>query len=403
MSYRRGLGICLLGLIFHCQAENSVQLLKDIQQLRTQLQQFEPTPSTEVTSTPTNTPINLHRSIQHIALLLPLSGRFGSQSTLIQQGFQHAWAADKNPLKPKLSILDTQLNPANIHQYYQKALALGADFMVGPLHKEAIHRLSLYPLHVPILALNIIDQQDTLSPNIWQMGLSPEQEIRQILDAIYLQGHRHLLVLLAANEQGDRLQKVIKNHWTDSQHTLSLARYDVQHYDLDLAIQRLVHADHSVQRIAELQTLLKEPLSSLPHSRQDSEALLIAAPYDQLLQVRPLLQFYRHPTLPIYATSQVLDGFPVQQPEQEMDHIYFTAIPTLNLAKPPLSQQRLHALGEDAYQILSDLAFMQNDPDHPFSGKSGTHQMLNQQLIRQLHWFRLRQGRISASPYRDRP
>ena len=255
MNGRRYLQCCLLGLMFSCQAEETAQLQQEIQQLRVQLQQFDHSPSGEKAKKSGNTTSGLTRSIQHIGLLLPLSGHFGAQAEHIRQGFYHAWERDKTPTKPKLSILDTRLDPSRIYQHYQHALSLGADFIVGPLHKEAIQRLSLHPLQTPILALNIIDQDGVLSPNMWQMGLSPEQEIRQILQALRTQKHRHLLVLLAANEQGDRLQEVIETHWADAQHTLSLARYAVQDYDLDLAIQHLLRTDRSLQRIAQLHRL----------------------------------------------------------------------------------------------------------------------------------------------------
>ena len=72
---------------------------------------------------------------EQIALLLPLSGQYKKASHAIREGILSAWYDDKN-YRPKIKIYDT--NALNISSVYQQAVAEGADFVIGPLEKQAI-------------------------------------------------------------------------------------------------------------------------------------------------------------------------------------------------------------------------------------------------------------------------
>ncbi|MEX2353579.1 MAG: penicillin-binding protein activator, partial [Gammaproteobacteria bacterium] len=92
---------------------------------------------------------------QHIALLLPLSGMYERYAEVIRDGFLSAWF-NENEYKPTIRIYDT--TAGNIMDVYQTAVDNGADFIVGPLEKEAVRALSeTVPIPVRTLALNQID------------------------------------------------------------------------------------------------------------------------------------------------------------------------------------------------------------------------------------------------------
>ncbi|MGH6830212.1 MAG: penicillin-binding protein activator, partial [Methylocella sp.] len=94
---------------------------------------------------------------EHIALLLPLFGQYAEAAAAIKDGFIAAWYSDDaNSARRTLSIHDT--NAANAPAVYRRALEEGAEFVVGPLDKQALKVLvASKVLAVPTLALNRIE------------------------------------------------------------------------------------------------------------------------------------------------------------------------------------------------------------------------------------------------------
>ena len=117
-----------------------------------------------------------------IALLLPFRGGYRKAAEAVRDGFIAAWHS-AGDYKPALKIYDA--NALNVEQIYAQAVAEGADFVVGPLEKQAIEELAkLTDLPVPVLALNQAPAgrgekpagSHGVLPNLMQFGLSPEGE-----------------------------------------------------------------------------------------------------------------------------------------------------------------------------------------------------------------------------------
>ncbi|MCB1827044.1 MAG: penicillin-binding protein activator, partial [Coxiellaceae bacterium] len=70
---------------------------------------------------------------QHIALLLPMTGRYASAGKAIRNGFFAAYYNAKKQGKntPEITVIDTGDKP--ITTAYQEAVSKGANFVVGPL------------------------------------------------------------------------------------------------------------------------------------------------------------------------------------------------------------------------------------------------------------------------------
>ncbi|MCG8324659.1 MAG: penicillin-binding protein activator, partial [Thiotrichales bacterium] len=80
----------------------------------------------------------LNQRPRHIAVLLPLTGRYRDASRAIRDGLIAAWHQD-DVETPQLSFLNT--DSLNVIKNYQQAIQDGADFIIGPLEKAAIDRL----------------------------------------------------------------------------------------------------------------------------------------------------------------------------------------------------------------------------------------------------------------------
>src|SRR3569623_1952139 len=100
-------------------------------------------------------PANGDRST-NIALLLPLRGPYGHAAAAVRDGFLAAYFADRlQNYKTRIRIYDSADKSAAVPQLYARALADGAELVVGPLAKEAVSALRQSGnLTVPTLALN---------------------------------------------------------------------------------------------------------------------------------------------------------------------------------------------------------------------------------------------------------
>ena len=153
--------------------------------------------------------INVFRP-SRIALLLPFDGQYRQVAEAIRDGFLAAWY-ESTEYRPILSIYSA--NALNILDSYQQAVADGAEYIVGPLEREAVAQLtSQTGLPVKVLALNqygafenntLPDADQNRIPPILQFGLLPEDEARQAAVHAFQNGHRNAL-LISRNEDYDR-------------------------------------------------------------------------------------------------------------------------------------------------------------------------------------------------------
>ena len=103
---------------------------------------------------------------------------------------------------PKIRIIDTS-NNTNFRALYNKASLQGADFIIGPLEKQHVQTLqNSGPLTTPTLALNY-SSQDISTKQLYQFGLSAEDQARQTAEKAWLSGHKNSLVLTPSTNWGE--------------------------------------------------------------------------------------------------------------------------------------------------------------------------------------------------------
>src|SRR5699024_4344728 len=96
-----------------------------------------------------------YRYPQHIALLLPLSGRLGAPTEAILEGFPAGRFQGKDKTPPTITVYDTGKTGSSAVQAYNKAIGEGADVIVGPLTKSAVTAVSAAAGQgTPVLTLN---------------------------------------------------------------------------------------------------------------------------------------------------------------------------------------------------------------------------------------------------------
>ena len=347
-----------------------------------------------------------------IALLLPLSGRFANAAKAIRDGLLASYYAKKDKENITVRIYNTEGKPEKIEDIYEQAVSDGAQFIIGPLNKASINKLvDQEDLSVPTLALNYIDLEGTSPQELYQFGLSPEEEARQVAERTWLDGHVNAAVLTPIGPWGDRVYKAFRERWEQiGGHVVEQQSYNSSKNDFSIPIQRLLDIDDSKMRYRKLSRLLKTKLKYTTYRRQDIDFIFIAGFPRQARQIRPQLKFFHASQVPVYATSHIFTGNLNPERDRDMDGIRFGDMPWVLsestshrglrneieslISKAGNKHQRLYAMGVDAFNIIAALNTLKAYPYERYQGETGSLSMDEKQRIkRQLSWVYFRSGR----------
>ncbi|MEK7323345.1 MAG: penicillin-binding protein activator [Pseudomonadota bacterium] len=346
---------------------------------------------------------------RHIALLLPLSGAFATAAEAVRDGFLAAYfQREQTAYQPVIQIYDSGENPAQAAQLYARAVADGADFVVGPLSKEGVTALRQYTaLSVPALALNYSDDSQPAPANFFQFGLAPEDEARQVAERAWLDGHVQALAIVPAGEWGGRVLRAFQEHWQQLGGRLVAAQnYETNANDFSAPLRRLLNIDASENRARALRAALQTDLKSEPRRRQDADFVFMAAFPRQARQIPSQLKFFYAGDLPVYTTSHIYEGRADPGQDRDLDGVSFTDIPWLldDQALPlrdaveqawpgQAGLRRLAALGADAFRLIPYLDSLRSSPYEEFSGATGRLTLdANNRIHRAPLWARFSKG-----------
>ncbi len=348
-----------------------------------------------------------YRQASHIAVLLPESGRYQAAAKAIRQGLVAAWYASSPDKRPVLRFYDSS-NTENIWPLYIEATRRGADFVIGPLQKEAVSQLlNAGELPVPVLALNQVTEAVAPPANFYQYSLSPEDEAMQVAEKAWLDGKRHPVVMAPLGNWGERIEQAFATRWQQLGGEIAEYQpYDSSQSDFATPIKALLDIDQSEQRHASLQRILGQSLKYDPRRREDTDFIFVIAKSDKAREIRPQLQFHQALDLPTYTTSHAWRGYADTDADRDIEGIIFPDIPwllvnegdqplslasmnrSLNLARSSIL--RLYAMGIDSYLLTGHLARLQTTENETLDGKTGMLYMdAMRNVHRQLVWARI--------------
>jgi len=330
--------------------------------------------------------IELIEQPQHIAILLPLSGKYAQVAAAIRDGIMSSYYQhpDKT-FQPKISFIDTGENQAAIWNYYKKASDEGADFIIGPFLKSAVDILTQASiLEVPTLTLNYASSQTELSPNLFQFGLLPEDEARQSAEMAFRQGRTHAAVLVPEGAWGERLGNAFQLRFEElGGAVVSAQTYTPNKNDFKRPIQSMLNINQSYNRYRAIQNVMRTKMQFTPYRRQDVDMIFMAATPKDARQLKPQFKFHYAGEIPVYATSHSFTGQLNKQADRDIDDLNFLDMPWIlnppNKSKRSLikywpEQQRytrFFALGVDAYNLIPFLGRLQGKTYERFSGQTG--------------------------------
>lgn len=364
-------------------------------------------------------PLTLHklqaigsRPFQRIALLLPRNDRNQQVVEAIRNGFLAAYFAsrDQDPAVPELVFIDSEDAGQDPTALYANLQQQGVELVVGPWEKTLIARLAQSgTLPVPTLALNYADSGQN-SANLFQYGLSAEDEARLVADRAWQEGLRYAATLVQAGDWGQRVQGAFAEHWQQLGGQLTGNIQLGQHQDLARNVAELMRLRDSEARGQQLQELLETRLHSEPARRRDLDFVFLAAPPQQARLVGPTLTLQYADDIPVYATSSINPGQASASTMHDLEGIRFTEIPWITRQPDNLQREiiqrwpeatgalgRFYAMGADTWKLANQLQLMQALPEIRTSGYTGDLQLnkLNK-IERHVDWAQIHDGQLEA-------
>lgn len=300
---------------------------------------------------------------------MPLSGRQQVLGSAIRDGFiaAHLEAPDGRRYAT-LFIDEASVSASEAHR---QALEAGARALVGPLLKESVEAIA--PLAgqsaalMPVLALNNVSDFGSGGGGLWQFGLAPEDEARQVAGRAIALGQRRAIVLIPATEWGQRLLAAFSDEFTVLGGVIVETRtYLPGSPDYSEPIRSLLQTVEPGTETQEPATNPDEKPSLAPRRRQDVDLIFVGTNRSNGSQLVPQLKFFGGGDLPTYSTSAIWDDgatgvrdlngviFPdspwVISPDSRTQLIKSDVV--RYWGRDALGASRLFALGYDAYRLM---------------------------------------------------
>ncbi len=331
---------------------------------------------------------------RHIALILPLRETAGAA---LQQGFLAGYyeALAVSREVPRISLFDSS-GAADIRPLYQRALATGADLVVGPLYKELVNQLAADgEPPTPTLALNFADGEPPPGEGqLFQFALAPEDEIDAIIDLAWQAGHRSAAAIYPANEVFQRLRDIFIERWQARGGELVATVAYADPTDFSDVVKSVLDIDASEARLRRLRDLLpRSNIEFTPRRRRDIDFIFLMANPQAGRQIKPALDFFYADDLPVFALPSINDGFDDPDLNRDLNGIVFADAPLMWLDQDSSAtgaERRLRAMGIDSFRLYPRLRQLQSQQIPNLRGATGELRMADDRRIRR----RLTPGRF---------
>ena len=349
--------------------------------------------------------------VEKIALLLPLTSDYAQAAAAVRDGFLAMDAANRNPDKPKVSVIDIGTDPKQAIAAYDAAVKDGVQLIVGPLGLEAVDNIvKKTGLDAPTLLLSHATDEIDSSKTVFQFGLTPEQEAIQAAERAWLDGRRQAALLYPNTALGRRLQTAFVSAWQRlGGIVVSEQEYLSDQSDYTDPVKRLLNIVQSEARKERIETVAKTKLKFEARPREDIDFIFLAADARHARLIKPMLNYHRASRVPVYATSYVFTGRGDPSLDADLNGILFGDMPWMLVGDGRVAElraalqpnwpnahsglDRLFALGVDAYAVIPHLNRLNSENAVRFDGvTSGLSLARGGRLHRQLLWAQFRKG-----------
>ena len=308
-------------------------------------------------------------NVRVIAVFLPESGPYEPYAAALKAGFAAAYKRQEiTGVRPDVRFYDTR--QAGISIIYRKAVADGAQLIIGPLNKKQIKELAeRNDLSVPVMALNYVE--GLAKSNLYQFALSPIDEVQQAVKQANLSGHRNAIILAPQTVDGKRMSQYFQNAWEAlDANVIQVQTFDPGAKDFSFPVRQMLSINESQYRFQLLQQVIG-PVEYEPRRRQDVDVIFLVASNQEARLINPQFYHNRAGSVAVYGLSKVYSGLPDRNKDIDMEGINFCTIPWFfdeayqgelsmlalqNLwVRFPDRYLSLFAFGIDAYSIVAHL------------------------------------------------
>jgi len=301
-----------------------------------------------------------------VALLLPLSGPLAGAGAAIRDGFfaNYLEAAHAGAPRPDVAVYDSGNDAQHAVAAYDKAVAEGARFVVGPLNRDGVSAIfAKGALPAPMLTLNYPNDNRNLPPaGANEFGLLPETEGAQVADHMADRGLHTATLIVSTDDFARRAGNAFKAEWQARGGTLA-SQITLDANSIDFASQ------------------LSEPVGQDPAT----SGVFISMKPQQARLLLPQLRLAKN-TLPVFATSHVYGGGDDPTADRDLEGVEFCDAPWLFDAQSGLPRRasltdalpatkgvsgRLFAFGMDAWGLVPYIDWMRGHPGSYLPGATG--------------------------------
>ena len=326
-----------------------------------------------------------YRATRRIGLLLPDVGRLRAVAQPVRDGFFAAHFADNNEQRADITIYDTGSTPQDAVTAYQKAVADGADRIVGPLSRDAVSAVfSQGNLSVPLLALNQPEHGETPPPGSAAFGLTPDPEAAQAAEHMIQHGITRAVVITATEDWAERAALAFRAQFESRNgQVLNEARLQNGEVNFSTMIQQTLAGVTASKSAPGLPGATVQPDAA---GGEGDTGIFISMRPQQARLLLPQLKLAGYTGVPVFATSHIYAGDYNPGLDRDLDGVQFCDAPWLFDAAAGLPKHsviaksldtargaggRLFALGLDAYALLPYLDWLSQHHDSYLPGATG--------------------------------
>jgi outer membrane PBP1 activator LpoA protein len=259
-------------------------------------------------------------------------------------------------------------------------------------------------LPVPTISLNRLDSSSFASTdNLYQFGLSTEDELIQIADRAWQRGHRNILMISPDNSWGRKSADFMGQHWaTKGGSMVEDVRYPISINDFTKFLKEPLQIDLSEKRGLNIKRFINSRVKYSARRRQDIDVVVLLGYPLKARQIKPALDFLYASDIPVMASSHIFSGVAQTGLDRDLSHIEFTSMPwTLKgqLAKELKPDTQLHtayrhlyALGHDSFLIARNLSNLEKSEPFPLFGATGLLSLQDGTIVREQKWAKFKRG-----------
>jgi outer membrane PBP1 activator LpoA protein len=344
-----------------------------------------------------------------IGLLIPMQENYLTPSKTLVDGFMAAYygainlQTKKSKKLPEVRIYDS--SSAEITTVYNQAVKDGMDVIIGPMRQSDVETLGqLDELPVPTISLNRLDNQPAATTdNLYQFGLSTEDELTQIADKAWQRGYRNILMIAPNNSWGRKSADFMSQHWRSKGGVMvEDVRYPLSVNDFTKFLKPSLQIDLSEKRGLNIKRYINSRVKYSARRRQDIDLVVMLGYPLKARQIKPALDFLYASEIPVMATSHIYSGVVQTVLDRDLSEVEFSSMPwTLKgqLAKELLPDNQLHtayrhlyALGHDSFLVARNLSNLEKSEPFPLYGATGLLSLGNGVIVRKTKWAKFRRG-----------